>query len=133
MDLLARRLSICLSLLIGILLASCTAPPIHMEIEDVGGRKVVTLFTLGLFGWRSSDLPCVRTITISSFDAVHEPHPAWSAAVPEEAQCIRMRSFVIGRTPPGFIQSMPLAAGEMRGRFRVEVVGIGDGVYDIVF
>lgn len=114
-------------------LASCTAPPINIEIKDVGGEKVVTLFTLNLFGFRSSNIPCVRTIIVSNFDAMHEPHPAWTAAAGDEVQCLHVRSFAIGRAPPGFTETRHLAAGNLRGLYRIEVVGIGSGSYDAVF
>jgi hypothetical protein len=137
----SRGLSICLPVLAGIVLASCTASPIGIEIGDIGGQTFVTLFTTTFFGRHSDEIPCIRTITVSSFDATHQAAPVWSAAAggdpqwvaPGDPGCIRIRSFAIGRAPPGFAETMHLAAGVMRGRYKVEVEGVGRGEHDITF
>jgi hypothetical protein len=133
MRVLINALAIVLPALAMIMLAACEPSPIRMEISDVGGRKLVTLFTLGFFGMRSSEPPCIRTITVSGFDALHQPTPVWRAVVPDAAQCVQVRSFSIGRAPAGFDETMRLIARDLHGRYRVEVEGIGRGDYDIVF
>ena len=129
----AGRPPICLALLACLLLAGCTAPPIQMEIADAGGRKIVTLFHRGLFGLRSSETPCVREIVVSNFDAIRQAVPVWTATSPDDVQCAALASFEIGRTPAGFAETLNRLPTALRGRYRVEVSGIGNGAYDIVF
>jgi hypothetical protein len=121
------------SILAGLMLASCSPSPIRMAVTDVGGRKVVTLFTTNLFGMRSSEAPCIRRIEVSSFNAVHEAEPAWTAETPDEVGCVHLRAFVIGQAPPRFRETRRLPAGALHGPYRIEVRGIGTGAYDVVF
>jgi hypothetical protein len=116
-----------------VLLAGCSPPPIEMDYSDAGGRKVVTLYTRTLFGTRSGTPPCVREIIVSNFDSSRQAAPVWSAQVGASVQCARIGAYEIGRAPPGFTQTRHGLPAQLRGRYRVEVRGIGEGRIDIVF
>lgn len=129
----ASNLRVRLALLACLLLAGCTAPPIEMEVADHGDRRLVTLFYRGWFGTRSGETPCVREIYISNFNAQGQPEEVWRATAFDQAECPRLASFTVGQAPPGFAETLNRLPAELRGRYRLEVHGIGRGSYDVVY
>ena len=104
-------------------LASCSPPEIKIATEQLNGRQVIRLTQdWGLIFSREKP-PCVDRVDLSQSGS--NGKPIWRFEAKTE-QCVNLSTFVVGKVPAGFVESIALLTPP-RGRFDLLVVGIGIG------
>jgi hypothetical protein len=119
-------LRLCLALLATFALASCSPPEIKIAVTKANDQIVVGLTQDWGIIFSGKEAPCVDRIYLHRPGSRGETGTIVWRVEANTNQCVKLSSFVLGRTPVGFKQVVPLPASS-HGTFTITVWGIGVG------
>ena len=110
-------------------LTSCEPAPLYLDVRQESAGLVAEVYETWWFGLRSSEVPCVHDMTLTRNS---DAKVVWRTVVlnPMQVQCNHLRFLIVGKTPKGFYNEVPLSGALSSDSYTLAVRGIGDGSLD---
>ena len=109
------------------LLAASGPAPLHIIVTEAGGRLTAKVHEQLWFGLPSSLTPCVHDVTLQR---KADEKVIWRTVVDSQRRCRALKTFEIGRAPPGFRDEVSLSIVLSKGDYRLTADGVGFGTRD---